>query len=706
MSDPDSPFNDFKVLGTDTLFTRKPSTQVNYPYTGATGPYTVLGPVLLPQIYGKDLNTIEIGSSGTISLSIYDSNVMTINETFNTSHTPGSSFNVVSFNSTRDDDALQLNSGSNIKKVLLDNLMVSESNVSGSKWNVLSTDLTGLRLIGPVAFDGDFGIEGDLSVSGVATFESNVFIDGPILKIPIGDLDRRPDSSSNNVGYVYFNTELNQFEGINNQGDWIGLGGVIDIDKDTFIVAEVDLNDDDTLRFHAGDSNIARMTMTSNLMDVHVVANFNNTLTVEGLTTLKDNVNIEKKLDVRLETILRDTLYVHGDTTKLENVLSVGGDTTLQGAVQMQNTLDVVNISTFNSNVDIIGKVTMANTLSVSGEVFVDNNAQIAENFSVLGETTLTGKTTINNDTIVNSNVFIRDNLSVGKTVNMETTITHGTISVGSSAIIEGTTQLNSDLIVVGPTFLQDTLQVNATVSLANDLSVSGNILTEAILLTNTITPLDGGNDISINLGPNNTGTLTVNGNLDILGSFNKIDVTTTTLQVEDKVITLASGSNDVPGGQQYINVDGILNNKSGLKIEGIMEGFNSNNSDLFDNAVVGNIFEKSFLWNWSEGIQEGSIVGGMQNGPLSTINDIQTEYVGRIATKPSIQLKTESFWELKGGALRISSVIENTSGELEKISYSIRITNNKELQFVKHEYFPTGVLKAVNQVASFGVSF
>jgi acyl-[acyl carrier protein]--UDP-N-acetylglucosamine O-acyltransferase len=700
----DGPFDNFKVLGTDTLFTRKPNSRVNYPYTEATGPYTVLGPVLLPQIYGKDLNTIEIGSSGTISLSIYDSNVMTINETSNVSHT-GSPFNVVSFNSTRDDDALQMNSGSNIKKVLLDNLMVSESNVSGSNWNVLSTDLTGLRLIGPVAFEGDFSIEGDLSVSGVCTFESNVFIDGPILKIPIGDLERRPASSTSNAGYVFFNTELNIFEGVNNQGDWVGLGGVIDLDKDTFIVAEVNQNDDDTLRFHAGDTNIARMTIESHLMDVNVDVNFNNTFNVEGFTTMKSNVEIYEQLMVGNHTFMRNRLSVSGVTT-LENDLSVGGNTNLVGQVTMDNTLDVVNVSTFNSNVDIIGKVTMANTLSVNGEVFVDNNAQIAENFSVLGKTTLTGETTINNDTIVNSNVIIRDNLNVGKTVTMETTVTRGTLSVGSSAIIEGTTKLNSDLIVVGPTVLQDTLEVYADVSLRNALSVSGDIMTDSTLLTNTITPNEG-NDISINLGPNNTGTLTVNGNLDILGSFNNLNVTTTSLQVEDKVITLASGSNDVAGGQQYINVDGILNNKSGLKIEGIMDGFNSNSSRLFNNEHFGNVFEKSFLWNWTEGTQDtSSITGGMQNGPLSTINEIQSFYDDKLANKPSVQLKTESFWELKGGALRISSVIENQTGELEKISYSIRITNNKELQFVKHEYNSDGVLHSVNQVAAFGVSF
>lgn len=696
-----------QVLGdsqTSTLFTRKVNSRVSYPYTEKGGPYTTLGPVLLPQIYGKDLNTIEIGSSGTISLSIYDSNVMTINETSNVTHTD-SPFNVISFNSTRDDDALQLNSGSNIKKVLLDNLMVSESNVAGSNWNVLSTDLTGLRLIGPVAFEGDFSIEGNLSVSGVCTFESNVFIDGPILKVPVGNLERRPASNVDNVGFVFFNTELNQFEGINNQGDWIGLGGVIDIDKDTFIVAEVDQNDDDILRFHAGDSNISRMTICNVLMDVNVDVNFNNDFNVVGKTDLREDVKIHETLTVVSQTKLENTLSVSGDTEFERNIV-VRDTALIEGSVVMENTLDVTNVSTFNSNVNIIGAVTMSNTLSVSGEVFLENNVQIEGDFLVNSETTLMGETTINSRTNINSNVFISDNLTVDKTVTMQTTMTLGTLSVGSNAIIEGTTQINSNLTVSHATVLQDTLEVYKITSLNSDLIVVGNILTKATLLTNVITPLDGDNDIQINLGPTNTGTLTVNGNLDILGSVNNIAVTTTTLQVEDKLIILASGSNDVAGGQQYINVDGEINNKSGLKVEGIMNGFDSNSTTLY-NSYFGNVFEKSFLWNWSEGGQGTStITGGMQNGPLSTIEAIKTQYTGVIADKPSVQIQTESFWELKGGALRISSVIENSAGDLEKISYSLRITNESALQFVKHEYSSNGLLRSVNQVASFGISF
>jgi hypothetical protein len=63
----------------------------------------------------------------------------------------------------------------------------------------------------------------------------------------------------------------------------------------------------------------------------------------------------------------------------------------------------------------------------------------------------------------------------------------------------------------------------------------------------------------------------------------------------------------------------------------------------------------------------------------------------------------------MKGGGLRLSSFIENANNELEKISYTMRITKNKELQFVKHEYTNDGssyIKKTPIQVATFGVSF
>ena len=54
-------------------------------------------------------------------------------------------------------------------------------------------------------------------------------------------------------GMIRYNTDLKQFEGFSidsgNSGTWKGLGGVIDVDQDTKIVAE-ETTDEDKLRFY------------------------------------------------------------------------------------------------------------------------------------------------------------------------------------------------------------------------------------------------------------------------------------------------------------------------------------------------------------------------------------------------------------------------------------------------------------------------
>lgn len=59
------------------------------------------------------------------------------------------------------------------------------------------------------------------------------------IRIPSGTTAERPTPiSSGHIGYVRFNTETSQFEGYNNSDAWQGLGGVIDVDQDTKILAE------------------------------------------------------------------------------------------------------------------------------------------------------------------------------------------------------------------------------------------------------------------------------------------------------------------------------------------------------------------------------------------------------------------------------------------------------------------------------------
>ena len=57
------------------------------------------------------------------------------------------------------------------------------------------------------------------------------------------------------LGQIRYNTSLSQFEGYGAGNQWGSLGGVKDVDGDTFVTAEASAgNDDDVLSFHTAGS--------------------------------------------------------------------------------------------------------------------------------------------------------------------------------------------------------------------------------------------------------------------------------------------------------------------------------------------------------------------------------------------------------------------------------------------------------------------
>ena len=65
------------------------------------------------------------------------------------------------------------------------------------------------------------------------------------IKIPRGSTADRPTAdASTHKGYIRYNTETDQFEGFGAGNAWGSLGGVIDVDQDTYVKAETNANDD------------------------------------------------------------------------------------------------------------------------------------------------------------------------------------------------------------------------------------------------------------------------------------------------------------------------------------------------------------------------------------------------------------------------------------------------------------------------------
>lgn len=81
------------------------------------------------------------------------------------------------------------------------------------------------------------------------TIYGNTDLDGDWARIPRGSADTRPDADYVGNGTIRYNTTTNRFEGVVSD-NWTGLGGVIDVDQDTYIIAELNRSDDDTLRFY------------------------------------------------------------------------------------------------------------------------------------------------------------------------------------------------------------------------------------------------------------------------------------------------------------------------------------------------------------------------------------------------------------------------------------------------------------------------
>ena len=88
------------------------------------------------------------------------------------------------------------------------------------------------------------------------------------IKIPVGTSGQRPTNGfsgdlSSHKGYIRYNTDLDRFEGFGTGNTWGALGGIKDVDGDTYISSENSSGDDnDELKFIT--SNFERMVITSN----------------------------------------------------------------------------------------------------------------------------------------------------------------------------------------------------------------------------------------------------------------------------------------------------------------------------------------------------------------------------------------------------------------------------------------------------------
>jgi len=192
------------------------------------------------------------------------------------------------------------------------------------------------------------------------------------VRLPVGTDAQRP---SGTVGMIRFNTTASRFEGYNGTG-WTGLGGVIDLDQDTYIIPESTPGaDEDVLFFYAAGTERMRLTAAGNI----------------GIGTTSPDTLLHLGDNVITHSLASDSLMVSGGlevdgTAYFDGATTISGLTTLANASTTQLTVsDYLWIGDDNTdNLDIRAGIwnlasTATTTVAMTNGINFDSNTFVID---------------------------------------------------------------------------------------------------------------------------------------------------------------------------------------------------------------------------------------------------------------------------------------------------------------------------------------
>lgn len=306
-------------------------------------------------------------------------------------------------------------------------------------------NLTGQLNVDNVRVDGNTisitDTDGDLTLTpngaGVLVIDSTQY-----LRIPVGTQAQRPTGQ---VGAIRYNTTDNRFEGFAS-GNWTGLGGVIDVDQNTYIIAETTpgANNND-LEFYT--DGVKRMNLDEN-----------------GLVFTDTSIPLEVG-DIKLEGTTISTMS--GNTLYLEpSPIGPAGTVVIEGNLQVNGTTTTINSTeiTIDDPVMILGGDTAPTTDDNKDRgiafQYYDSVADAAK-LGFFGWDDSTGRFTFISDATDNSTVFsgLASDVEFGNALLDSITISSGNFT--NNGVMY--TDTSGDVQFTASTTEGHVLQINAS---------------------------------------------------------------------------------------------------------------------------------------------------------------------------------------------------------------------------------------------------
>ena len=426
------------------------------------------------------------------------------------------------------------------------------------------------------------------------------------LRIPRGASAGRPKNlTAEDVGYIRYNTQLNQFEGFGAGAAWGSLGGVKDIDGDTYITAE-STPDSDKLQFYTADAE--RMVIDPTGKVGIGTTDPKENLEISGDTARLRIYDGTSSKNPGIEFVRGSTTFggdessdwrIHNDGGKLKFYTDGTDNNAITGNIMSLDYTGNVGIGTTSPSTTL--QITKAQADGKSSGTY----AHLYLNNS--STTSTTGRTSIFLHTSYTTNSTYGISLSADRAGTDGTPTfairTHKASEAGSTAL----TVKNSGNVGIGTTTPAAKFQVDGSANITDNLMVSGTIRT-------------GGN-VGIGNSPSGSYKLKVYGTTNLDGDVTVADNLTVSKNIniaDGQILNFGSST-----ANQHIRIYGGNNSAYGIGVQSSTLYFRTHADFCF--------------------FEDGSHVGGTRSDPGTngTVNMIikQGGNVGIGTTDPSGKL-------------------------------------------------------------------
>ena len=632
-----------------------PPLGIVYPETGF---YNTMGPIYLPRVYGSNLTTFEVGSSGTIAYTLFDVHSLDMSRDLST--------NTVKIFTPNTGDSLEIRSDTAISLNTNDLKFTTTGPITYSVQGTLSS-----------AAQDDITQAASNSLLLSATLGTNILKMDNTTKsaywysqcnLVMGASNDIIESANSNIAFTASNGSftVSAAKGSN----WFSL------DKTSMVT----LNTASNINLGASNSIIGRassnFSLTTDVGKMTFVAGSNVSFTSQSnfsintssnfVVTSLNNITETASKNIQLQATTGSYTVTAGYGTTYFNMDMITSTATI-------NTTSNITLGASNSINEFASKYITLTADSNSISLSANKGSNILFLDSATGNSTWA---TSAGDAIVYSSNNLIETAKTNMTLTASTgSVTLNAASGGSVINMDAVNNINTD--VAGTYNLGSSNFVNIQANTAMALSTSssnaylklngndGNLTMNA--KNNYIMNVDNVNTVQIS-----SNLVKINANLQVAGVIDSINVTQQNLLVQDREIFLSYNSNSYAtmlDGQDTNDLSGI-----------VIQGKSKNKDGVIMNSSDSNIYEKSFKWNYNTGVFNHQATG-----------------------------LAESYWEMKGGSFKLTKMnptafdaVDNHVTASNPVSFTFRINLNQELEIVK-SFKKTNGESSTAIVAKFG---